>query len=132
RLRTVHGRAMPPQWRPDRSDTGPARTLLLPKLLAGAGNFPARLGLVRSGALRGAIMLHRFPEQIFVDRAENFVGEIERPNFLAAQIVYVNRCHICSLCLYEAGALARCLCFLRSSLGGLQRIHRRRTSKPSA
>src|ERR1035437_3982821 len=95
-LRTMHRRAMPPQGRPDRSDARPARALLLLALLAGTGNLPARLGCVRTGALRGAVMLHRFPEQIFVDRAENFVGEIQRPNLLAAQIVYVYRCHIAS------------------------------------
>ena len=53
-----------------------------------------RLGLVRSGALPGAVMLHRFPEQIFVDRAEDLIGEIDRPDLLAAQIVNINRCHI--------------------------------------
>ena len=41
-------------------------------------------------------MLHRFPQQIFIDRAENLIGKIQRPNLFAAQIVYVNRCHIAS------------------------------------
>jgi hypothetical protein len=42
----------------------------------------------------GAVMFHRFPEQVFVDRAENFVGEIQCPDLLAAQIVYVDSCHM--------------------------------------
>jgi hypothetical protein len=48
-------------------------------------------------ALPGAVMLDRFPEQVFVDRAKNFVSEIERADFFAAQIVNVNRCHVFSL-----------------------------------
>src|SRR5579863_4521654 len=96
RYRTMHRRAVPPQWRPNRSNTRAAGPLLLPQLLAGAGNFPARLGLVRSGALPGAVVLHRFPEQVFVDRAEDLIGEIECPYLLAAQIVNINRCHIFS------------------------------------
>ena len=82
--------------RPDRSDAGAAGALLLPQFLARTGNFPAALGFVRSGVLPGAVMLHRFPEQIFVDRAEDLVGQIERPDLFAAQIVYVYRCHIFS------------------------------------
>jgi hypothetical protein len=38
---------------------------------------------MRSGALPGAVMLYRLPEQIFVDRAKNFVGQLERANFFA-------------------------------------------------
>src|SRR5579859_6854670 len=90
----MHRVTMPPQWRPDRSDSRPARTLLLPQLLARTGNFPAALGLVRSSALPGAVVFHRLPEQIFIDRAEDLIGEIECPNLLAAQIVNINRCHV--------------------------------------
>ena len=55
-------------------------------------------GFVRTGALPGAVMLHRFPEQILVDRAENFVGQVERPNLLAAQIVNIDSRHMSCLC----------------------------------
>src|SRR5579862_229197 len=92
----MYGRSVTPQRRPDRSNTRTAGTLLLPQFLAGAGNFPARLGLVRSGALPGAVVFHRFPEQIFIDRAEDLIGEIECPDLLAAQIVNINRCHVFS------------------------------------
>ena len=57
------------------------------------------LGRVRSGALPGAVVLHRFPEQVFVHRAENLIGEIERADLLAAQIVNINRCHMSSRAL---------------------------------
>ena len=107
----MHRVAMPPQWRPDRSDAGPSRALLLPELLARAGNFPAALGFVRAGALRGAVMFHRFPQQIFVDRAENLVGQVERPDLLAAQIVYIDRRHICS----RSGGRIRPHCLLTPS-----------------
>jgi len=33
---------------------------------------------MRSAVLPGAVMLHRLPEQIFIHRAENLIGEIER------------------------------------------------------
>src|SRR5581483_3970755 len=127
RHRTVHRVAMPPQWGPDRSDTGAACALLLPQLLARAGNFPAALGFVRAGALPGAVVFHRFPEQVFVDRAEDLVGQIEGSDLFTAQIVYINRCHIC---LMWRGCLARApnfLCLLRCSLCRLQRIDRSRT-----
>src|SRR5258708_15700305 len=90
----MHRVSMPPQWRTDRSDAGAPRAFLLPELFTGAGNFPAALGFVRSGALPGAVVLHRFPEQILVDRAKNLVGQVECAHLRAAQIVYVDSCHI--------------------------------------
>src|SRR5579863_4247440 len=99
----MHRSAVPPQRRADRTDAGAACALLLPQLLARPGHLPARLGGMGSGMLPGAIVLHRFPEQVFVDRAKNFVGEIERPDLLAAQIVYVNRCHMSSSLLMSSG-----------------------------
>src|SRR5580700_1758073 len=84
RLRTMHGVAMPPQRRADRADAGASRALLFPELFARSGNLPTALGLVRALVLPGAVMLDRFPEQIFVDRAENLVGQIERPHFGSA------------------------------------------------
>ena len=79
----MYRRAMPPQRRPDRSNARPARALLLPQLLARARHFPPGFRLVRSGALAGAVVLHRLPEQVFVDRAENLVGQVERSDLLA-------------------------------------------------
>jgi hypothetical protein len=38
-------------------------------------------------------MLDRFPEQVFVDRAENFIGEVHRADLAATQIEYVDGCH---------------------------------------
>jgi hypothetical protein len=49
---------------------------------------------VSAGTLRGAVMLDRFPQKVFVDRAKNFIGEIERANLLPAQVVNVDSCHI--------------------------------------
>ena len=92
--RTMHGAAVPPQWRADRADTGASRSFLLPQLPARTGNLPAGLGGVRAAMLPGAVVLHRLPEQIFVDRTENLIGQIERSDLFAAQIVNINRCHI--------------------------------------
>src|SRR2546426_2405358 len=86
--------AVPPQRRADRADAGASRALLLPKLLARTRNLPAGLGRMRPRALPGAIVVHRLPEQVFIDRAENLVGKIQRANFLPAQIVYVDSRHI--------------------------------------
>ena len=41
---------------------------------------------MRAGSLSGTIVLDRFPEQVLVDRAEDFLGEFERSDFLAGQI----------------------------------------------
>ena len=71
---------MAPQWRTNGADTGAPRALLLPQLLARAGNQLLVLGGVRARALRGAVVLHRLPQQVFVHRAENFVGQVERPD----------------------------------------------------
>src|SRR5215471_13569132 len=94
RNRAMHRATMPPQRGSDGSNTRPTGTLLLPQLLARPRHFPTGLRLVRSGALRGAVVLHRLPEQIFIHRAEDLIGEIECPDFLAAQILNINRCHI--------------------------------------
>src|SRR5437660_1022641 len=96
RDRAMYGRAVPPQWRTDRANAGAPRALLLPQLLARTGYLPAGLGGVGAAVLSGAVMLYRLPDQIFVDRAEDFVGEVEGSDLLAAQIVYVDSCHIAS------------------------------------
>ncbi len=82
---------MPPQRRADGADARASGALLLPQLLARAAHQLAVLGGVRSGALSGAVVLHRFPEQVLVDRAEYFLGQLEGADFLAAQIYYINR-----------------------------------------
>src|SRR5271166_1951033 len=115
---------MAPQRGANRTNAGASGALLLPQFLARAGNFPAGLGGVSAAVLPGAVVLHRLPEQIFVDRAENFVGEVEGPDLLAAQIVDVNRCHIASR--YSI------LSFLRRPLRCLQRIDRSRTRESAA
>src|ERR1017187_3786259 len=124
RDRPVHRAAVPPEWRTDRANTRAPRALLLPQLLARTGNLPAGLGRVRAAVLPGAVMLHRFPEQVFVDRTENFVGEIEGPDLGAAQIVNINSCHIALGTPYFR--------LLRRPLRRLQRIDRSRTRKSAA
>jgi hypothetical protein len=41
---------------------------------------------MRTGPLRGAVMLDRFPEQVLVDAAENFVGQLEATYLFPGQI----------------------------------------------
>src|SRR5579862_1910744 len=136
-LRSMDGTAMAPQRRPDRADTRSPSALLLPKLLAGTGNAPAILGGMRARPLPSAVVPHRFPQQVFVDRAENLIGEIQRADLGAAQVVNINGCH----CLLSTAAtgfwpaasheLSRysLLALLGRALGCLQRVDRRRTRK---
>src|SRR5215469_6708296 len=49
---------------------------------------------MRSCALSGPVVVHRFPQQVFVYCAENLIGEFQGAHFLACQINYVNLCHI--------------------------------------
>src|SRR5690348_3698555 len=93
RLWSVHRAAVPPQRRTDRAYAGAPRALLLPQFLARTRYQLAVLGGMRTGAQRGTIVLDRFPEQVFVDRAEYFVGQVQRAYLVAAQIVNINRCH---------------------------------------
>src|SRR5215469_4397470 len=94
RLGSMHGAAVPPQRRTDGADAGASRALLLPELLAGSRNPPAVLGRVGAGALPGAVMLHRLPQQVFMDGAKNLVRQLQRAYRLAAQIVNVDSSHI--------------------------------------
>src|SRR5438105_3318444 len=93
----MHGGTMTPQWRAHRTNTRPSSSLLLPQLLARAGNLPAGLGRVRAAMLQSAVVLDRFPQQVFIDRAENLVGQFQRPDFSAAQILNLYGCHIAML-----------------------------------
>ena len=77
-LRSVDRTAATPERSTDRTDTSAARALLLPQLLAGAGDQLAVLGGGSSLTERGAVVLDRLPEQRFVDFArEDLVGEFE-------------------------------------------------------
>src|ERR1700676_1915295 len=49
---------------------------------------------MRARTRGGAIVRDRLPEQVFVDRAENFFGQFHRPSLGSAQIVNINSCHI--------------------------------------
>src|SRR6202522_1681391 len=82
RNRAMDGGAVPPEWRTDRADTRAPRALLLPQFFARTGNLPAGLGGMRAAVLPGAVMLHRLPEQVFIDRAEDFIGDMKDPDLL--------------------------------------------------
>ena len=78
RNRSVHRAAVPPQRRPDRTNTRPSRALSAST--ASCPNRKPASGLLVAcvpRVLPGAVMLHRFPEQVFVHRAENLIGEVE-------------------------------------------------------
>src|SRR5713101_8162491 len=64
---------------------------------------------MRSGALGGRVMLDRLPEQIFVDGAENFLGQIHRPDLRSAQVVDINRCHMLSRLVWRGRPRPRLL-----------------------
>ncbi len=49
---------------------------------------------MRAGALPGAVMPYRFPQQVFIHRAEYFIGQFEGTYLFAAQIHYINRRHV--------------------------------------
>src|SRR6266446_2557933 len=49
---------------------------------------------MRARTRGGAIVCDRLPEQVFVDRAENLLGQFHRPSLGSAQIVNINSCHI--------------------------------------
>ena len=85
-LRAVNRAAVPPQWRPDRAYAGASCAFLFPQFLTRAGDQLFVLGGMRAGALCRPVMLYRFPEQIFVDSAENFVGQLQRADLRAGQI----------------------------------------------
>src|SRR5260370_28099859 len=96
------GPPWPPRRQPNRADARPPRPLLLPYLPARTGNPPAVLGRMRARTRGGAIVRDRLPEQVFVDRAENFLGQFHRPGLGSAQIVNINSCHISLVCVARA------------------------------
>src|SRR3954466_7909051 len=89
----MHRAAVAPQRRTHRANTRPARALLLPQLLAGAGDQFAVLGGVRALALRGTVVLDRLPQQSLVDLPEYRIGQVERAHLLTVQIDYIYLCH---------------------------------------
>src|SRR5690242_9877191 len=90
----MHRATMPPQRRTDGADTGSPRTLLLPQFLACARNQLLVFGSVGAGAVGSAVMFDRFPQQIFIDRAEYFIGKIKGSDFFPAQIMNIDSCHM--------------------------------------
>src|SRR6267154_2327078 len=58
---------------------------------------------MRARTRGGAIVRDRLPEQVFVDRAENFLGQFHRPGLGSAQIVNINSCHISLVSLVWRG-----------------------------
>src|SRR3954463_15520704 len=97
RLRPVNGATVAPQWRTDGAHAGASGALLLPKFLARARDQLLVLGGVGTLALRGAVVLYRLPQQVFVHRAKDFFGEVERADLFAIQIMYVDGCHCFAL-----------------------------------
>src|SRR4051812_18825796 len=85
-LWAVNGAAVSPQRRANRADTSPPGAFLLPQLLACARNQLLVLGGMSARALRGAIMRHRLPQQIFINRAEDLVGQLKGANLFPQQI----------------------------------------------
>jgi len=85
---------MPPKRRTNGADARAARALLFPELLAGAAHQLLVLGGMSTGPLPCAVMLHRFPEQVLVHRTEYLIGQFERTYLFAAEIYYINRCHV--------------------------------------
>src|SRR4029077_1955608 len=125
--------AVPPQRRTDGADAGASCPLLFPQFLAGARDQLLVLGSVSAGTLRGAVVPHRLPQQVLVDRAEHLIGEVKRPDLLPAQTINIDSCHMSSVNLGWPTSTSQrptpVLSFLRRSLGCLQRIHRGRTAK---
>src|SRR5207245_9307582 len=97
---------------------------------------------MRAPTRRGAIVCDRLPEQVFVDRAENFLGQLHRPGLGSAQIVNINSCHMSlvwrgrprprPLTLTLTLTYPISLPLLRSPLSRLQRINRRRPREYAA
>src|SRR6202167_4850015 len=96
RLGSVNRAAVAPERGAHRAYTSPSRTLLLPQLLACAGDQLLVLGGGRTLPHRGAIMLHRFPQQRLVDLVsrENLVRQLERAYLPSTEIHYINLCHM--------------------------------------
>src|SRR4051812_50192362 len=61
-------------------------------------------------------MLHRFPQQVFVHRAKDFFGEVERADLFAIQIYNINVCHISSRYFFALPAAAFLAAFKGSSV----------------
>src|SRR5437764_719620 len=93
RLRSVDRATVTPERRTNRANTRPASSLLLPQLSACAGDELLILGRVGTRALSCAVMRDRLPDQVFIDRAEDLVCQLEAADFLALQIYNVNLCH---------------------------------------
>src|SRR5579859_944903 len=83
RLRSMNRAAMSPKRRADRAYAGPSGSLLLPQLFACAGDQLFVVGGMSPGPMGGAIMLDRLPQQVFIHRAEDLCGQLQRAYFFA-------------------------------------------------
>src|SRR6202011_5131672 len=93
-LRSVDRTATTPERSADRTDARATGSLLLPELLAGAGDSIAGLGGGGTLTEGGAIVLDRLPQEGVVDlRGEDLVGEFELSDLGPAEIDYIDVCH---------------------------------------
>src|SRR5216683_2029521 len=75
---------------------------------------------MRTRTLGGAIVLHRFPEQVFIDSAEDLVRQIKGADFFALQVYYINLCHLLFPLRLRNASLLRCFALaLRSRISAL-------------
>src|SRR5690349_9683725 len=85
---------MTPQRRPHRSHARPPSPFLFPQLLARPGHFRPHFRLVRSRALAGLELPHRFVQQRLVHVGpEHIVGEFHLADLLVVPIHYIYRRH---------------------------------------
>src|SRR5882724_3496257 len=83
-----------PERSADRADAGTAGSLLLPQLLASAGDEFAILRRSRSLAQRGAVVLYRLPQKRVVHlTGEHSIGKFKLADFRSTEIYYVDVCH---------------------------------------
>src|SRR6185295_14011973 len=91
RLRPEHRAALAPQRVARLADLRAAGALLAPRLLAGAADHAAGLGLVRALPLRRVLANHRFPDQPGIHApAEHLVADVERADLLVVVVDDVN------------------------------------------
>src|SRR5712692_2934060 len=96
RSRTIAPPRVRARMRPRTAGGFPVRAGSCGNRRARGGNPPAVLGRMRARTRGGAIVRDRLPEQVFVDRAENFLGQFHRPGLSSAQIVNIDSCHMLS------------------------------------
>src|SRR5262249_27579250 len=91
RLRAAHGAALAPQRIADLADAGAARTLLPPRLLAGAADERAVLRRMGAAALRRVLLDDGFPDEIRLDApAEHLVVEVQAADGFLVCVYYID------------------------------------------